>query len=79
MTGERTYLVGIFHDKKALRRLSIKVKQGWGIQAALDETAELLDRDAELADNTTEVLVRLATPEDLASLGLDQQEADEIP
>lgn len=58
-----------------LLRVSVQVQEGWGFQAAIDEAAEILERDTELAEKATSVDVRLASPADLAELGLEASAA----
>lgn len=54
-----------------LLRVAVQVQEGWGFQAAIDEAAEILGRDTELAEKAKSVDVRLASPADLVELGLE--------
>ena len=55
-----------------LQRIAVQIQEGWGLQAAIDEAAEILGRDEDLVAKATSVEVRLASPADLAELGIEE-------
>ena len=69
--GWRTcHVCGCWEQGACWDDIAVQVQEGGGLQAAIDEAAEILGRDSDLTAKATSVEVRLASPADLSELDL---------